>query len=62
MIGFYGKGLFFSRGLFNVPHVAHAYLINGTFLQHFTPSYVDPTIDPDVKICQSIRDAVCVEK
>ncbi|CAF3598495.1 unnamed protein product [Adineta steineri] len=46
-----------KMGLFNVPHIAHAYLINGTFLQHFTPKYIDSAIDPDVKVCQSIRDA-----
>ena len=46
------------RGLFNVPHVAHAYLINGTFLQRFTPTYIDSKIDADLKFSQSIRDAV----
>jgi len=44
-------------GLFNVPHVAHCYLINGTLLKSFTPEYIDPRMDPDIKFCQSIRDA-----
>ncbi|CAF5195634.1 unnamed protein product [Rotaria magnacalcarata] len=46
-----------KMGLFNVPHIAHSYLINGSFLQRFTPTYVDAQIDPDVKLCQSLRDA-----
>ena len=48
----------FSRGLFYVPHVAYAYLINGSFLRHFTPKYINPKIDPDMTFCQSLRDAV----
>jgi len=48
----------FFRGLFNVPHVAHCYLINGTFLKNFTPKYIDPTTDSDIKFCESLRDAV----
>ncbi|CAF4651289.1 unnamed protein product, partial [Rotaria sp. Silwood2] len=44
-------------GLFNVPHVVHAYLINGSLLQRFTPKYIDSNTDPDVKFCQSLRDA-----
>ncbi|CAF3851853.1 unnamed protein product [Rotaria sp. Silwood1] len=46
-----------KMGLFNVPHVANAYLINGSFLQRFTPKYIDSKTDPDVKFCQSLRDA-----
>ncbi|CAF0816227.1 unnamed protein product [Rotaria sp. Silwood1] len=46
-----------KTGLFNVPHVAHCYLLNGTFLKSFTPKYIDATIDPDVKFSQSLRDA-----
>ncbi|CAF3679853.1 unnamed protein product [Rotaria sordida] len=46
-----------KMGLFNVPHVANAYLINGSFLQRFTPKYIDSQIDPDIKFCQSLRDA-----
>jgi hypothetical protein len=49
-------------GLFNIPHVAHCYLINGTLLKSFTPEYIHPTVDPDVKFCQSIRDAVRRER
>lgn len=49
---------FLLSGLFNVPHVAHCYLLNGTFLKNFTPKYIDPSIDPDVKFCQTLRDAV----
>jgi hypothetical protein len=33
-------------------------LINGTLLKSFTPEYIDPRIDPDIKVCQSLRDAV----
>ena len=50
-----------DRGLFNVPHIAHCYLINGTFLQHYTPNYIDKQIDPDVKFSQSVRDSVGFE-
>ncbi|CAF3218133.1 unnamed protein product [Rotaria sp. Silwood2] len=46
-----------KMGLFNVPHVVHAYLINGSLLQRFTPKYIDSNTDPDVKFCQSLRDA-----
>ncbi|CAF1569915.1 unnamed protein product [Adineta ricciae] len=46
-----------KTGSFNVPHIAHCYLINGTFFKRFTPKYIDARIDPDVKFCQSIRDA-----
>ena len=52
----------FRRGLFNVPHVAHSYLIKGKYLQHFTPNYIHPNIDPDVRFCQSVRDAVSFRK
>ena len=51
-----------SRGLFNVPHVAHCYLINGTLLKSFTPEYIDPRVDTDVKFCQTLRDAVRRER
>jgi hypothetical protein len=33
-------------------------LINGTLLKNFTPEYIDPSTDPDLKFCQSLRDAV----
>ncbi|CAF4598213.1 unnamed protein product [Rotaria socialis] len=46
-----------KTGLFNVPHISNCYLINGTFLKKFTPQYIDPSTDPDVKFSQSIRDA-----
>ena len=52
------KPLIVCRGLFNVPHIAHCYLINGALLKSFTPEYIDATTDPDVKFCQSLRDAV----
>jgi len=45
-----------KKSLFNVPHIANCYLINGTFLQKFTPQYIDPKVDPDLKFSQSIRE------
>ncbi|CAF1049888.1 unnamed protein product [Didymodactylos carnosus] len=44
-------------GIFQVPHVAHCYLISGTLLQRFTPRYDDANIDPDVKFSISMRDS-----
>lgn len=52
------EGFHLIRGLFNVPHVAHSYLINGKSLQRFTPTYIDARFDSDVKFGQSIRNAV----
>ncbi|CAF1410609.1 unnamed protein product [Adineta steineri] len=43
-------------GIFNVPHIAHCYLINGSLLKSFTPQYIDMRTDPDLKFCQSLRD------
>ena len=53
---------FVGRGLFNVPHVTHCYLINGTLLKSFTPEFIDSKTDPDLKICQSLRDSVREER
>ncbi len=59
-----------SRGIWNVPFISQAYLINATLLKKtnddnsgkssFSPTYFitnKPEIDPEMAFCKSLRDA-----
>ncbi|XP_050309615.1 procollagen-lysine,2-oxoglutarate 5-dioxygenase isoform X2 [Anthonomus grandis grandis] len=48
-----------KRGLWNVPYINSAYVINSTLLKTYDRSqlsYNKPTVDADMAICQTLRD------
>lgn len=50
----------FFRGLWNVPYINHAYLIQGSILQdpENYPSFINGLLDPDMAFCKNLRDKV----
>lgn len=46
------------RGVWNVPYISAAYLINSTLLQREKPLYDKLQLDTDMSFCQHYRDKV----
>lgn len=44
------------RGLWNVPYITSAYLINGSLITSTPPSYENGVLDSDMAFCQNYRD------
>lgn len=44
------------RGVWNVPYITGAYLINGSLITSTPPSYENGTLDLDMAFCQNYRD------
>lgn len=49
---------FFFRGLWNVPYIANAYIINATILRKYDRkqlTYNEANLDPDMAFCKALR-------
>eukprot|EP00118_Oscarella_pearsei_P003266 m.13634 g.13634 ORF g.13634 m.13634 type:complete len:725 (+) comp25137_c0_seq1:1251-3425(+) len=44
------------KGVWNVPYVAHVYLIKGSMLKANLPQFDDPELDADMSFCRLLRE------
>lgn len=52
------KLFLYCRGVWNVPYISTAYLINATLLQTDKPNYDAHELDPDMSFSRHYRDKV----
>ena len=47
-----------TRGLWNVPYIAHVYLMKGSVVRRHAPRFDDANLDSDMALCQFLRNKV----